>query len=190
MNDILEKMKKDFDEFMAEAKKFVEEQKNEGRLNTGYCNSGDFNSGDFNSGDFNSGDFNSGNRNSGNCNSGDFNSGNFNSGYCNTITPDDVLIFNKPAKRADWEKVQKPNWMYVSLTQWIPEEDMTYKEKEAYPSYITTGGYLKVYSTLQAAYVDAWDKASKEDRALTFKLPNFDIEVFKEIFGFTPIMED
>lgn len=77
----------------------------------------------------------------------------------------------------------------MSLTKWIYEEDMTDKEKEAYPSYITTGGYLKVFPTLQAAYVDAWNKTSKEDKVLTFKLPNFDVEVFKEIFGFTPTME-
>lgn len=90
---------------------------------------------------------------------------------------------------SDWENAEKPDWMYVSLTKWVFEKDMTDKEKEAYPSYTTTGGYLKVYPTLQAAYVDSWDHASKEDRALTFKLPNFDIDVFKEIFGFTPIME-
>lgn len=52
MNDIFEKIKKDFEEFMAEAQKLIEEK-------------------------------------------------NTSTGYCNTITPDDVLIFNKPAKRSD-----------------------------------------------------------------------------------------
>ena len=167
---------------------------NTGNRNTGYRNTGNWNTGNRNTGDCNTGAWNTGNRNTGdwntgNRNTGDWNTGNHNTGYCNTITPDDILIFNKPAKRSDWEKAEKPEWMYVSTTQWIYEEDMTDKEKEAYPSYVTTGGYLKVYPTLQAAYVDAWEKASKEDKELTFKLPNFDIEVFKEIFGFTPAMQ-
>ena len=112
------------------------------------------------------------------------NSGYWNTGYCNSISPDDCLIFNKPAKRSDWENAVKPEWIYVSLTEWIEESDMADKEKEAFPSYITTGGYLKVYESLKHAYIESWEKASKEDRELTFKLPNFDIEVFKEVFGF------
>ena len=63
---------------------------------------------------------------------------------------------------------------------------MTDKEKEAYPSYVTTGGYLKCYPSLKAAYIEAWEKADKEDRDKTFKLPNFDPVVFEEIFGFNP----
>lgn len=96
------------------------------------------------------------------------------------------MIFNKSAKRKDWDKADKPNWMYVNLTQWIEESEMTDKEKEAYPSYTTTGGYLKAYSSLTDAYVDAWEKASYEDKMKTFKLPNYDEQVFKEVFGFTP----
>jgi hypothetical protein len=76
--------------------------------------------------------------------------------------------------------------MYVDLTKWISSSKMTDKEKEAYPSYTTTGGYLKCYSSLKHAYIEAWEKAGKEDRDKTFKLPNFDPEVFKEIFGFNP----
>ena len=117
-------------------------------------------------------------------NTGDWNTGNYNTGYCNTITPEDCLIFNKPAKRSDWEDAIKPNWMFVELTKWICESEMSDKEKEAYPSYVTTGGYLKCYSDIKHAYIEAWEKASAEDRALTLKLPNFDAEVFKEIFGF------
>jgi len=66
---------------------------------------------------------------------------------------------------------------------------LTDKEKEAYPSYVATGGYLKFYESLQHAYIESWEKATEEDRAKTFKLPNFDIYVFKEIFGFTPVVE-
>ena len=63
---------------------------------------------------------------------------------------------------------------------------MTDKEKEANPSYLTKGGYLKEYNSLKEAYVEAWEKASEEDKLKTFKLPNYDEDVFKEVFGFTP----
>lgn len=129
---------------------------------------------------------NTGNCNTGDCNAGDCNAGNWNTGYCNTITPDEVLIFNKMRKREDWENADKPNWIYVNLTKWINESAMTNKEKESYPSYVTTGGYLKCYSSLKAAYIEAWENADQEDREKTFKLPNFDPVVFEEIFGFNP----
>jgi len=112
------------------------------------------------------------------------NTGYYNTGYCNTVTPDDCLIFNRPAKRSDWDEAKKPGWMYASLTKWVSEADMTDKEKGAFPSYATCGGYLKAYATLQDAWREAWDKASPEDRAKTLLLPNFDLDVFEEIFGF------
>lgn len=164
---------------------------NAGDCNTGYFNTGDYNTGSHNTGDYNAGYFNTGDCNTGNWNTGDWNTGDWNTGFCNTITPNYyILVFNKPCKRSDWKSAVKPSWMYVSLTKWVDVEDMSDKEKEENPTYKTTGGYLKAYPTLQAAYVDAWNKASKEDKELTFKLPNFDINVFKEIFGFTPIIED
>jgi hypothetical protein len=76
--------------------------------------------------------------------------------------------------------------MSVRLTKWISEAEMSEKEKEAYPSYATTGGYLKHYTSLTHAFVEAWEKATPEDRALTEKLPNFDPKVFAEVFGFNP----
>ena len=144
--------------------------------NTGTCNTGDWNTGTCNIGNWNTGY-----RNTGNSNTGDWNTG-----YCNTITPEDVLIFNMIAKREDWDNADKPNWIYAQLTTWISEGDMSDKEKEAYPTYTTTGGYLKCYSSLKAAYIEAWEKADKEDRDKTYKLPNFDPLVFEEIFGFDP----
>ena len=129
---------------------------------------------------------NTGDNNTGYCNTGYCNTGDCNTGYCNTITPNEVLIFNKLGKRKDWVNADKPNWMYVNLTQWVDEGDMTDKEKDAYPSYVTTNSYLKCYSSLKAAYIEAWENANKEDRDKTFKLPNFDPVVFEEIFGFNP----
>ena len=152
---------------------------NTGYRNTGYRNTGDYNTGYRNTGDYNTGDWNT----------GDWNTGDYNTGYCNTITPDDILIFNKPSSRKVWGRADKPSWIYVSLTNWIAEYDMSDKEKDAYPSYVTTGGYLKCYSDIKVAYREAWEKADAEDRAKTFKLPNFDAEVFEEIFGFNPNQE-
>lgn len=142
-----------------------------GSRNTGYWNTGNRNTGDYNTG---------------NWNTGDWNTGDFNTGFCNSISPEDCLIFNKPAKISDWRYCSKPKWMYVGITEWVFAEYMSDKEKEAYPSYVTTGGYLKCYSSLKAAYIDAWEKATPEDRALTEKLPNFDPVVFEEVFGFNP----
>ena len=154
-------------------------------------NTGDWNTGNRNTGNCNTGDRNTGNRNTGDCNTGDWNTGdwntgNWNTGYCNTITNDKILTFNKECLKSDWDEAVKPKWMHVSLTQWINEDEMTSKEKEVYPSYITTGGYLKVYSSLKHAFIDAWDKATQKDRELTLKLPNYDPVVATEIFGFNP----
>jgi hypothetical protein len=174
---------------------------NTGNYNTGSCNVGDYNIGNRNIGYWNLGNDNIGNRNtghlnigrwnSGDWNSGDWNSGDWNSGYCNSITGEDCFIFNKVAKRQDWENAKIPDWMCVDLIKWVSASDMTEKEKEAYPSYITTGGYLKTYPSLTHAYIEAWENTTQEDRELTKQLPNFPLEleedgtdVFKEVFGF------
>jgi len=139
-----------------------------------------------NTGNMNTGYWNTGNMNTGDRNTGNWNTGNMNTGYCNSITPKKCLIFNKEALIEDWKNAEKPEWIYADLTIWIEELKMTDKEKEAYPSYVTTGGYLKAYNSLKEAYVDAWEKASEEDKLKIFKLPNYNEDVFKEVFGFTP----
>ena len=154
--------------------------------NTGDSNTGNSNTGDWNTGYRNTGDMNIGDSNTGDMNIGNWNTGDMNTGYMNTVTPDECLIFNKKGSRKEWDSTKKPRWLYVDLTEWILKEDMSEKEKKSNPSYVTTGGYLKFYSSLKNAYIESWKKASKEDRELTFKLPNFDIDVFKEIFGFYP----
>ena len=164
---------------------------NTGNCNTGNCNTGDYNTGGYNTGGRNTGNYNTGNYNTGYCNTGgrntgNYNTGDYNTGYCNTVTPEDILIFNKIGKYSDWLNATKPNWMSVYLTQWVEESKMSDKEKQAYPSYVTIGGYLKFYTSLKHAYIESWEKASKEDRELTYKLPNFDPIVFEEIFGFNP----
>ena len=184
---------------------------NSGNFNSGYRNTGDFNSGYRNTGDFNSGNFNTGYRNTGYRNTGHFNTGDFNTGHCNTgdfntgyrnsgdfntgyrnsgdfntITPY-RLMFNKPISEEEYQKAKYPNWLFVRLTKWVLSKNMSKEEKEENPEYETTNGYLKSYSSLQEAWKESWDNTTQEDRDLTRKLPNFDDEVFKEIFGFSAL---
>lgn len=84
---------------------------------------------------------------------------------------------------------EKANWLYFSPLEWIYKEDMTEKEKEDNETYKTTGGYLKEISYKEAAKL-AWDKASYKEKEQTRKLPNFDDEIFKEIFGFSAINDE
>jgi len=198
-------------EVIIAGKKYVEEQKenknntgadnsgnrNSGDWNSGYCNSGNWNSGDRNSGNCNSGNcnseycnsgcWNSGNRNSGYRNSGDWNSGHWNSGYRNSgnlnTTEAPLRIFNKETK-VKREDIKYPNYFYFDLNVWVEVKDMSDKEKEDFGWYKTTNGYLK-----KMEYKEAWkqsfDKTTKEDVALTLKLPNFDYKLFEEISGIT-----
>jgi hypothetical protein len=162
---------------------------NTGNRNTGYRNTGNRNTGNWNTGNWNIGNRNTGYRNTGNWNIGDFNTGDFNTGYCNSITPDDCYIFNKPSKRSLWDSAEKPKWMFIDLTKWVEQAEMTDKEKEAYPSYVTTGGYLKCYPDLRTTFIESWENTTEEDRELTKKLPNFDPVEFEKVFEFNPFKE-
>jgi len=170
---------------------------NTGNRNTGNRNTGDSNTGDWNTGDSNTGDSNTGNRNTGNrntgdsntgdrntgdSNTGDWNTGDCNTGFFNSITPDDVLVFNKPCKRIDWENVEKPNFIYFNLIEFVYEYKMTEEEKGLHPSYKLIGGYLKSYD-YKEAFQKAYNNASNADKELITKLPNFDKDIFFEITG-------
>ena len=161
---------------------------NSGDRNSGYRNSGDWNSGYRNSGDWNSGDSNSGDRNSGYRNSGDWNSGDWNScnresGFFNSKQSKEIRVFNKPCKFEDWEKAEKPRFIFnLNLTIWVWDYEMSDKEKEDNPNWEVREGYLKTL-TYKGAWREAYKKATKEDIKLLKKLPNFDAEVFKEITG-------
>jgi len=153
---------------------------NSGNWNSGNRNSGDWNSGYWNSGNCNSGSWNSGNRNSGDWNSGYWNSGYYNSGYCNSDIPP-VRIFNKDTD-TERDDLRFPNFFYFDTNNWVSESDMSEKEKEAYPSYVTCRGYLKC-RTYQQAWRESWDNANVEDRKKVMALPNWNNEIFKEISG-------
>ena len=151
---------------------------NTGKLNSGYYNSGYYNSGDYNSGHYNSGDYNSGDYNS-----GDYNSGDYNTGCFNTITPEGGYYFNRWLTHKEWDKANKPDWLYeITSTTWVDSEDMTAEEKAAHPDHETLGGYLRV-NDMKAEWRKAYDAASPEDRESVKRLPNFDPDVFFEITG-------
>ena len=149
--------------------------RNTGNHNTGYCNTGYLNTGYYNTGNRNTGKWNTGD-----WNSGDWNTGNHNTGYCNTRTPK-VIIFNKQTN-LDFGSIIFPNFFYFNLIEWIDESKMSDKEKITYPSYVTTGGYLKV-KTYHEAWRESWEKAPLEDKRKVMALPNWDNEIFKEISG-------
>ena len=132
---------------------------NTGNRNTGYKNTGDKNTGNWNTGNWNTGYKNTGYWNTGNSNTGYWNTGNSNTGFFNTITPETILIFNKEYSRTEWNKFNKPDFIYFK-----PKED--YKK----------------------AFIESFNKTTKEDVKLLLKLPNFDYVIFEEISSITKAM--
>jgi hypothetical protein len=162
---------------------------NSGDWNSGDWNSGDWNSGDGNSGYRNSGDRNSGYRNSGDGNSGDWNSGDWNScdnspGFFNT-KKETIRIFNKDSGFTRKEFISQytiPKCLYFNLTEWICMSNMTDKEKENHPGYEVSDGYLKTYTYKEAAQKSI-SRATEKEKEQIRALPNYDPDVFEEIFG-------
>ena len=164
---------------------------NRGGCNSGNCNSGNWNSGDCNSGGCNSGNYNSGNRNSGGCNSGgcnsgnynsgNYNSGNWNSGFFNSNEPN-VRMFNKDTKLKK-DDINIPSWCYFNLTVWVSHDTATEEDKEVHKKEIETcGGFLKTLE-YKEAWKLAYDKTNDKEKIQLFNLPNFDVDIFKEISG-------
>ncbi len=159
---------------------------NVGKDCTGLCNSGDWNSGNRNSGNRNSGDWNSGDCNSGNRNSGDYNSTSFSSGCFNT-EESEIMMFNKPSGWGykDWIQSEARfllNQIPKNVVEWIYESNMTNEEKEAHPSYKTTGGYLKELDESDCAQM-WWNGLLEYQRNIIKALPNFDPEIFFQCTG-------
>ena len=157
---------------------------NSGDFNSGYFNSGNYNSGNRNSGDLNSGYYNSGNYNSGDFNSGDFNSGYFNSGYYNSghfnTNEPTVRLFNKDTGLKQSE-IQIPH-IYLPISEWISEENMTDKQKKADRQFFVKKGTL-ITRTYKEAWDIAWAGMSEETKQKFLNLPNFDAGIFLEITG-------
>ena len=135
----------------------------------------------------NTGKDNTGRGNAGNWNAGNENSVDFSTGCFNTKT-EKIRLFNKPSKWTyyDWLDSEACSVMSdcpYSKTIWTYSRDMTDSEKEKYPTWECTGGYLK---TIYVTYEDKqawWDNLEDEEREAVMSLPNFDKEIFKEITG-------
>jgi len=160
--------------------------RNSGNSNSGNRNSGNWNSGNRNSGDSNSGNWNSGNWNSGNRNSGDSNSGYRNSGaFCTDNNPR-VKLFDVETDMGvrEWENHPAYRLMAIGLNFnfWVRENEMNDSEKEKYPSYKTTGGYLKTIP-YKEGWANFWGNLSDENKKVFTSLPNFDPDKFKYITG-------
>lgn len=129
-----------------------------------------------NSGNRNSGHWNSGDRNSGNGNSGDWNSGSgVLNGFC---TKQNYLLFDKKCTKEEYEKINKIEWTWFWITQWVSEEKMTDEEKKDEPLFYVRGGYLKTQT-----YKEAWKACPKEVIDEIKKLKNFNTKKFEEITG-------
>ena len=177
--------------------------RNTGNRNTGDCNTGDRNTGDCNTGDCNTGDCNTGNRNTGNrntgdcntgdCNTGDWNLSSFNTG-CFMTEEQKIMLFDKPT---DWTYRDWINsdaryalaHIPKNVVEWVSSYDMTDEEKEKYPTYETTGGYLKVLDESESAQI-WWDGLTDGSKDIIKSLPNFDAEIFRKCTGIKVESED
>ena len=155
-------------------------------VNTGKDCTGRNNTGDCNTGSRNTGDCNTGCRNTGDYNTGDYNTSNYNTG-CFMTEEQKIMLFNKPTDwtYSDWLKSNARsllNQIPRNVVEWICTQDMTDEEKEAHPSYETTGGYLKVLNESECGQI-WWDGLSDQQKDIIMALPNFDPEIFEQCTG-------
>jgi len=158
--------------------------RNTGNRNTGNRNTGDGNTGDWNTGYRNTGDWNTGDRNTGDWNTGDWNTGYRNTGIFNTDEPA-MRAFNKETDLKMSEFINSDKWPHSNefyLTKWIPDSEMTDKEKTDNPTFHCCLGYLKKFE-YKEAWVNFWRDTDEKNRNKFLALPNFDAEIFKEITG-------
>ena len=176
---------------------------NTGKGCTGLCNTGDRNTGNGitghrNTGDRNTGDWNTGDRNTGDCNTGNRNTGDWNLSSFNTgcfMTEEQkIMLFDKPT---DWTYRDWINsdaryalaHIPKNVVEWVSSYDMTDEEKEKYPTYETTGGYLKVLDESESAQI-WWDGLTDGSKDIIKSLPNFDAEIFRKCTGIKVESED
>ncbi|WP_455793568.1 pentapeptide repeat-containing protein [Clostridium butyricum] len=164
--------------------------RNTGNRNTGDRNTGDWNTGDRNTGDWNTGDCNTGDRNTGDCNTGDCNTGDCNTADFSTgvfcAQEEKIKIFDKQSDLTygEWMGSRARNIIYWNMETavWVYEENMSAEEKEQYPTYKTTGGYLKVFS-YKEAWSNLWNNLTDSEKQEIKNIPNFDSEKFEYITG-------
>ena len=159
---------------------------NTGNCNTGDCNTGDCNTGNRNTGNWNTGDRNTGNKNTGHRNTGDFNISDNNSG-CFNVDEHKLLFFDQETEMT-WNQWRNSRAYYLLCdvdsrpTKWIYADYMTDQEKADYPTYETTGGYLKDRD-ISKDYQEWWDKLNDDQKQCIKEIPNFDAKKFQQITG-------
>ena len=105
-----------------------------------------------------------------------------------------IMLFDKPT---DWTY---RDWInsdarYAltnipkNVVEWVSSYDMTDEEKEKYPTYETTGGYLKVLDESESAQI-WWDGLTDGSKDIIKSLPNFDAEIFMKCTGIKVESED
>lgn len=65
---------------------------------------------------------------------------------------------------------------------------MTDEEKEEYPTYKTTGGYLKVLDESECAQL-WWNSLSDDKKKIIEEIQNFDVEIFEQCTGIKVVKE-
>lgn len=188
---------KDYNTGNYNAGKYNSGNRNTGNCNIGECNTGNHNTGNFNTGcrnagirntgDDNTGNYNTGDYNTGDHNTGDWNKSSFNTG-CFMTVEQKISMFNKPS---DWTY---DDWCYSTaryllnqmpsrkMAYWVKSENMTDDEKTEYPSYETTGGYLKVLDQIERRQA-WWNSLTGFEKDTIKALPNFDPDIFEECTG-------
>ena len=149
-------------------------------VNEGHDCTGLRNTGDGNTGDWNTGDWNIGNRNTGDGNTVDFSNGVF------CTQEEKIKFFDQPSNLTyrDWlnNRARDIIRWNMETTAWVYEDSMSDEEKEQYPTYKTTGGYLKVF-TYKEAWSNLWNNLTDAEKQEIKNIPNFDTEKFASITG-------
>ena len=100
-----------------------------------------------------------------------------------------MIMFDKPSDWTleDWWYSDARDILYympqeIDVLEWICESNMTDAEKNEYPTYKTTGGYLKL-SKSSADRQKWWNELPDYKKKTVMSLPNFDADIFKECTG-------
>ena len=71
-----------------------------------------------------------------------------------------------------------------TYSDFINELDMTEEEKENYPEYKTTGGFVKTFVATKEDKEKWWNELDEDKKDIIRDLPNFDFDKFRQCVGF------
>lgn len=74
------------------------------------------------------------------------------------------------------------NQIPKNVVEWIYSKDMTDEEKAEYPTYETTGGYLKILDESECGQI-WWDGLKDSQKKVIRSIPNYNKEIFEQITG-------